>query len=95
MAEEGVNYSVKELLARQDVKLDILLGDVSKKADATAVDALRLIVEGVAERFGKRIGDLETGQEVQRAVSRNTRWIVFTAIPATAGLATLINKLIS
>lgn len=62
----GVNYTVKELLARQDAKLDQILLTLSTKADQSQVDKLEQRVETI-DRSGS-----QQAQEAARISQRNS-----------------------
>ncbi len=79
MSEEGVTYTVKELIGRLDAKLDIISGQVGGK---------------LAE-VEKRVATLEAEGIASKAVAANTRWIVYTAIPCVAGMAAIITRAIA
>lgn len=86
----SVNYSVKELIARVDVKLDVVLGLLAEKADRASV-----------ERLDGRVTMLEAADTTSQAVAKTSRefadrnrYYIFAAVPATIGVAVAISTLI-
>ncbi len=75
----SISYTVKELLARLDVKADQIITSVATKADQVAV-----------EQLASRVSSLETDAaksmavaEASRKTASNNRWLIFTAVPTT------------
>lgn len=79
MPTSNVNYTVKELLGRIEGKLDAMAALMATKADIHDVQEIRRQVEDNARDIS-----------VLRAISRNTRFMLATGIPAVVGLAAFI-----
>ncbi len=89
--DEGtVQYTVKELIGRLDAKMDLLLDAVDSKASVAALDR----IDGKITTLEGRVSLLETAEASAKAVSSNTRWMLFTGIPGAVGLAVLLSNLI-
>ena len=88
MAEEaaGVQYTVKELLGRIEGKIDLLTSQLLTKADSGRVAELELRVDDIQ----RDVEVAKTKLTVAEAVQRNTRWLIFTAVPGAATLAALL-----
>lgn len=80
MSEPSVTYSVREILARQDGKLDSILLALSSKAD----------VEKVSE-MEKRVSALEADRASRQTLSTWQRW--FFGVLATGLLSALVSLL--
>lgn len=76
----SVSFTIKELLARQDVKLDTIIVEIRNKADRTDLD-----------RLTGRVEALERGAAVSSSTSSLTRWVVPVLISlASVGMSILV-----
>ncbi len=92
MADDpGINYSVKELIGKLDAKMDLLLEAVDNKASVAALDR----IDGRVSELAGRVTSLESDSVASKAVSSNTRWIIFSAFPTAIALAVTLSKFIN
>lgn len=84
MSEETTNgtsvrYSVKELLAKIDSKLDVLADEITKRATRTEMEYL-----------ARRVEALENAQAGSSALTTFVRWVVPVALTVIALALTII-----
>lgn len=103
----SVNYSVKELIARLEVKLDTVLAQISGKAEKSEVLSLESRIANIErlgsphiaevkrkqERQDERLAALEKTNNAQAAVRASYKWIVTLAASNILGMGTLLLKI--
>ena len=71
--EQKISYTIKELLARQDIKLDTIIVEIRSKADRHEVDQL-----------ANRVSALEVTSALTKGGSNMARWVVPILVSAVA-----------
>lgn len=78
--EPAITFTVKEILARVDGKVDLILAQLAGKASLAEVDALK-----------NRVDSLEDDLAIERALAKRTARVVFYGVPGfTAFIGTAL-----
>ena len=83
MIPPDVNYTVKELIARVEGKIDSIVATLSNKVDVSAVAAMEL-----------RIARLENSDAKQGAVDQYKKWLLASSLMSIAALSTIVGLLL-
>lgn len=83
-SESNVSYTVKELIARLEGKLDLALTIIHDKANNGEVMAL-----------AARVVSLESDRQATKTLSTYKRWLIGTAIIAVGAVSALASLLLN